>query len=569
MSSPEDLNAPPASRGRLAASCNIPESLVAVLWRRGLRDPAALDAFLNPSLADLPDPDLLKGMAPASRLLADWLAKGAPIVIYADYDADGLTAGALLYLYLRRLGHRRLHYLIPHRVRDGYGLHPHLLASVPVAAQRQPLLITVDCGITDREAVAAATELGFKVIITDHHQPDGELPAAAAVLNPHQAGCSFPCPNLAGVGVAFYLLMGLRRRLVEQGSHRAAELPRLKDFLDLVALGTVADMVKVTGANRILIRAGLEVLQGNQRPGPAALAAVAGITPGYAEDISFSLAPRLNAAGRIGEPEIAFKLLICDDPGQAAALAGELDELNRQRRAMSDKIYQDVRQTISSNIADLQNIILFAHEQWHPGVLGIAATRLALEYDRPAILCALTNGVAKGSGRSVAGLDLLAAVAGCRELLAGYGGHAAALGVSMPKEVVAQFRERLNQQLISELPRARQERGEVDVDWFFADGAMEPGFTAAYQRLAPFGPGNPEPQFRIRGRVGKATVVGSKHLRFSWQQADQSYNAIAFGRADALPLTSGVVEFTFTLRRNFYQGRSSWQLKVSELISAK
>ncbi|MDZ7641570.1 MAG: single-stranded-DNA-specific exonuclease RecJ [Desulfurivibrio sp.] len=562
---------PQTTRRQLAAACNLPESLVAVLWRRGLRDEKALSGFLQPSLADLPDPDLLQGMPAASRLLAHQLAVGGPVVIYADYDADGLTAGALLYLFLRRLGHHQLHYLLPHRIRDGYGLHPHLLAQWQERATGAPppLLLTVDCGISDLKAVTAANELGFQVIITDHHQPRDELPAAAAILNPHQGGCSFPDHNLAGVGVAFYLLMGLRRRLVEQGSHRPDQLPNLKDFLDLVALGTVADMVAVTGVNRILLKAGLEVLQQNRRPGLAALAAQAGIIPGYAEDISYTLAPRLNAAGRIAEPEIAFRLLISDDPAQAATLAGELAELNRRRRAMSDRIYEEVCQDIALNYSNSQNIIMFAREEWHPGVLGIAATRLALEYDRPTILLNLENGVAKGSGRSVAGLDLLAAVTDCQGLLAGYGGHAAALGVSLPREAVADFRRHLNDRLAVALQEARSARESTTVDWFFADGRIEPGFVAAYQRLAPFGPGNPEPRFKIRSPVSQAAVVGEKHLRFQLPQPEQNYHAIAFGQGAGLPLTNGVVEFIFAFKRNFYRGRSSWQLKVSELNTAK
>lgn len=556
-------------RRRLAAACRLPEPLLEVLWRRDCRDEATIKAFLHPALGDLPDPDLMKGMAEGSRLLAQAVGEGAPIVIYADYDADGLTAGALLYLYLRRLGHRQLHYLLPHRVRDGYGLHPHLLEplrqQLGTAGGPRPLLLTVDCGIGDQQAVAAARAMGFRVVVTDHHQPHGELPLAEAVLNPHQQDCPFPCKNLAGVGVAFFLLMGLRRRLVEGGSQTRTSLPNLKDFLDLVAVGTVADMVPVRGSNRILIKAGLEVLAAGGRPGLAALAEIAGIKPRYAADISFMLAPRLNAAGRIAEPEIAFRLLISEQAEEAAELAAELEQLNRSRREMSDQIYYSIRQGLQDNDLESQNILIFAETGWHPGVLGIAATRLALEFDRPAILLSLENGLAKGSGRSVAGLNLLASVAASAGCLEGYGGHAAALGLTIKSAVLTTFQQELNQRLAIELPLARSSRGQEGSDWHFGDGGLELGFIEAYCLLEPFGPGNPEPRFSLRGPLRKATVVGGKHLKFRWQQPGQGYDAIAFNQASAISLTGGPVELLFSLQRNFYQGNFSWQLKVSRL----
>lgn len=563
---------PPLEPGlcrRLAERLQLPEALVAVLWRRGHRDEAAITAFLNPSLQDLPDPDLMLGMKRASAIMAAAVEQGGPIVIYADYDADGVTAGALLYLYLRRLGHHNLHYLLPHRITDGYGVHPHLLAALrqKLAADARPLLVTVDCGIGDHQAVAAANELGYTVIVTDHHRPPAELPPAAAILNPHQTGCPFPYKDLAGVGVAFYLLMGLRRRLVESGLHTPGELPNLREYLDLVALGTVADMVSVRGVNRTLVKAGLEVLGVGIRPGPEALVAAAGIGTReiYAADISYLLAPMINAAGRIAEPETALRLLVSENRDEAVVLATKLEELNRQRRELSDEIFESVRQKMAVSPGEEEHILIYASPDWHPGVLGIAATRLSREYQRPAILFNLEDGVARGSGRSVAGLDLLAAVTACQQLLAGYGGHAAALGLSLDERRLASF----GQQLDREIWRLRQGAAiwppePATVDWFFPAGQIDLRLIGAYPLLEPFGPGNPEPLFRVQGKLEQPGVVGRNHLRFRWRQPGLTCNGIAFGYgATDLPRVNQTQDLTFVLQRHIYQGRSSWQLKIS------
>lgn len=558
----------------LAARLNLPAALVAVLWRRGYRDEERIRAFLHPNLADLPDPDLLLGMGSAVELLTSALGSSQPIVIYADYDADGLTAGALLYTFLQAQGHRQLHYLLPHRLEDGYGVHAHLLAELlrqlPTAAR--PLLLTVDCGISDHQAIAAANDLGFTVIVTDHHRPPPQLPPAAAILNPHQPGCPFPCKNLAGVGVAFYLLMGLRRHLAREGFWAAGTQPNLKEYLDLVALGTVADMVPLRGVNRILVRAGLEVLQATTRPGLAALAEIAGIPAGLkgtkgqgralcSEDISFALAPRLNAAGRVAAPETAFRLLITDDEGEAAALAAELEKLNRWRRELSENIYLDVRRQAGQAERQDLNILIYSDPSWHPGVLGIAASRLVRDFDRPVILLGEEEGIIKGSGRSIEGLDLLAAVGNCEELLLGYGGHAAALGLSLQKDKLELFRRQLDRetgQRLATMPA----REALSIDWSFPEGRIDRYLTSIYHLLEPFGSGNPEPIFQVRGRLARPTLAGRNHLRFHWQQPDLCLPGIAFDYGAIDPeLSSRTVELIFTLRRNFYQGQVSWQLQ--------
>ena len=564
--------------GELAARLNLPAALVAVLWRRGYRDAERIRAFLHPSLADLPDPDLLLGMAPAVELLTAALGSGQPIVIYADYDADGLTAGALLYTFLQAQGHRQLHYLLPHRLEDGYGVHAHLLADLrrQLPAAARPVLLTVDCGISDHQAIAAANDLGFRVIVTDHHRPPPQLPPAAAIINPHQPGCPFPCKNLAGVGVAFYLLMGLRRHLAREGFWATGTQPNLKEYLDLVALGTVADMVPLRDANRILVRAGLKVLQATARPGLAALAEIAGIPAGSketkgqgralcSEDISFALAPRLNAAGRVAAPETAFRLLITDDEREAAALAAELEKLNRWRRELSESIYQDVRRQAGQPEAQNLNIIIFSDPSWHPGVLGIAASRLVKDFDRPVILLGEEEGIIKGSGRSIEGLDLLAAVGNCEDLLRSYGGHAAALGLSLQKDKLELFRLQLDRETGQRLA-AMPAREAFSIDWTFPKERIDSKLTSIYHLLEPFGPGNPEPIFQVQGRLARPGLAGRNHLRFQWQQPDLCLPGIAFDYGEIDPnLSQRTVELIFSLRRNFFQGQVSWQLQTKSI----
>mgnify|MGYP005839541031 CR=1 FL=1 len=581
---------------QLAAKSGLPVAMAAILLRRGLRTPEQINAFLHPRLQDLPDPDLMLGVPKAAELTANAMGARQPTVIYADFDVDGLTAGALLYLFLRSAGHRNLHYILPHRLSDGYGVHPHLLEDFTskIAPGARPLLITVDCGITDIAAVTRAKELGFTVIVTDHHRPSEQLPPADAIVNPWQPGCPFPCKNLAGAGVAFYLLMGLRRHLAAQGFWaKGQQAPNLKEYLDLVAMGTIADMVPLRGVNRILCRAGIEVLATGQRPGICAMLENSDIQkdkgnnsskipPGangnralFASDISFTLAPRLNAAGRVSHPENAFRLLITENGQEAKVLATELENLNRWRREVSDKIYREATERFyaltggegegEKRGAEEQKIIVLADEKWHLGVLGIAATRLTRDFKRPVILLGRDKGVWKGSGRSVAGLDLLAAVSACEEFLLGYGGHAAALGLSVDEQNLPLFQQAVEIEAGARLATTQGEE-ETKCDWFFSHGQIEKGITSGYHLLEPFGPGNPEPLFGIRGRLARAELVGRDHLRFKWEQSNLNMPGIAFGDGTRrMEYAQNEVEMIFAIKRNFYQGRCDWQIQAKSI----
>lgn len=564
----------------LAARCGLPLPLAAVLIRRGVRSQEQADLFLSPNLNQLPPPAAMLGMEQAVTLLAAAVREARPILVYGDYDADGLTAAAMLTDFLRRCRHPAVRCFIPHRLDDGYGLHERHLVALGREMQaewgRPPLLLTVDCGISDLAPVAAAKELGFTVIITDHHRPGPTLPAADAILDPCRPGCPFGEHELAGVGVAFYLITGLRRALAEQGFWAAGQLPNLKEYLDLVAIGTLADMVKLQGVNRILVRAGLEVLGAQaRRPGLAALAAVAGITgrPWRAEDIAMLIAPRLNAAGRLASPAIALNLLLAENPTEAAKLAGELESINLQRKELNESIYQSVRQRALATLADEpRHCLIFADPAWHPGVVGIAATRLLKELRQPVIIMGMDNGIARGSGRSGDGIDLLEAVMECQDLLLEWGGHGAALGLTIRAENLAQFGSRLEMALERQTGKAAgAAKGDEApaADWIFADQRIEARLPEFYHRLEPFGAGNPEPLFRVRGRLSRPKVVGNSHLRFAWRQEEVAWDGIAFGLGSlSARATLEEMEMLFSFRRNFFRGEEKWQLHALDLRPA-
>lgn len=560
----------------LAAQCGLPLPLAAVLIRRGVRSQEQADLFLSPNLNQLPSPAAMLGMEQAVALLAAAVREARPILVYGDYDADGLTAAAMLTDFLRRCRHPAVRCFIPHRLDDGYGLHERHLVALGREMQaewgRPPLLLTVDCGISDLAQVAVAKELGFTVIITDHHRPGPTLPAADAILDPCRPGCPFGEHELAGVGVAFYLIMGLRRALAEQGFWTAGQLPNLKEYLDLVAIGTLADMVKLQGANRILVRAGLEVLAQPRRPGLTALAAVAGISgrPWRAEDIAMLIAPRLNAAGRLASPTISLDLLLAENPAEAAKLAAELESINLQRKELNELIYQSVRQRALATLADgPRHCLMFADPAWHPGVVGISATRLLKELGRPVIIMAMNNGIARGSGRSTGNIDLLEAVRECQDLLLEWGGHGAALGLTIRAENLAQFGHRLEMALEQRTGNAAEMvvgRETPVADWDFSDQRIEARLPEFYHRLEPFGAGNPEPVFRVRGRLSRPKVVGNSHLRFVWRQEEATWDGIAFGLG-SLSVRAEVeeIEMLFSFRRNFFRGEEKWQIQAVDL----
>ena len=425
-------------------------------------------------------------------------------------------------------------------------------------------MITVDCGISCAEQVRTLKQGGWAVVVTDHHRPPEMLPAADAIINPILAGCNFPGKNLAGVGVAFYLAMGVRSSLKEYGEPLSCDV-NLKNYLDLVAIGTVADLVPLTGVNRILVKTGLEVLAQTKRPGIVELLRVSGLGNGVtSEDIAFRLAPRLNAAGRLGEAGRALDLLITNDADHANTLAMELNDENNRRKKMVEEINLQAGLLAEQAVAAGKMGLVLSGEHWHPGVIGIAAARVSEQLCRPTLLFTTENGYARGSGRSAAGIDIHEILNEVREMFTEFGGHRAAVGLSMDAArldvLASHFDRRVAGQLTEEMLRAR-----LHIDWNEdGDDIFGPEFLSLLRGMSPFGNANPEPVFAASGQVENAKVVGLKHLKFAMRFPGARINGIGFGLADFLPIAvaGGRLRAAFRMRLNTFNKKTEWQMEV-------
>jgi single-stranded-DNA-specific exonuclease len=529
---------------------------------------------LDTALARLHRPSELLGMDAAVGLLTQALEQRQRILVIGDFDADGATSSALLVAALRALGAAAVDYLVPNRFEFGYGLTPEIVA---VAAGRSPdLIVTVDNGISSIEGVAAARERGIPVLVTDHHLPGDALPDAAAIVNPNQPGDTFPSKALAGVGVAFYVITALRAHLESRGwfERQAIARPNLAGYLDLVALGTVADLVPLDSNNRILVRQGLQRIRAGQcRPGIRALLEVAGRTVSrvVAADFGFAAGPRLNAAGRLDDMSRGIECLLSEDPQQALQLAQELDALNRERREIEADMKQQAVEAVKAlHLRDdsLPPGLCLYDAGWHQGVIGILAARIKEQFHRPVIAFASSGDNAlKGSARSVPGLhirDTLAAVAARHpQLLHKFGGHAMAAGLSLAESDLpafdAAFQEELRLRLDSDaLLGVLESDGELGED----DFALE--FAELLRNAGPWGQGFPEPMFHGLFTVLGQRVVGDKHLKLSLRPQDsrRTLDAIAFNQAEQAPAVGQRLRLVYRLDSNEYRGMLGVQLIV-------
>jgi single-stranded-DNA-specific exonuclease len=549
---------------RLARELDLEPRVARVLACRGLTDPADAARFLSSSLGDLPDPFLMRGMEQAVAALRDALARGDRIALYGDYDVDGVTSTALLAGFLRAVGANVVTY-VPHRLVEGYGLNT--AAVRRLAAEGAKLLVSLDCGITSVAEVRAAADLGLRTVVVDHHTVPVELPSAAAILNPHQPDCAYPYKPLAAVGVTFCLAMALRKRLRDAGRFGADRPePNLRHQLDLVALGTVADVVPLTGVNRILVRAGLEVLARPRRAGLRALKRVSGMPEDgrvTAGQVGFRLGPRINAAGRLDDASRGVRLLLEESAGAALALAEELDRENRARQELERGILEQATAQARERVAAGVRGLVLAQEGWHPGVVGIVASRIVERFHRPAILVGISDGVGKGSGRSIEAFHLHDALSRCAEHLTRFGGHRHAAGMTLDAAALPSFRERFEQharQVLTDedlLPRCRIE-GRLGPD----DVGEE--MAHAVERLAPFGAGHPEPLFAMLGRPRSARVVGATgaHLKLGFGGGLQ---AIGFSLGDRVAMCSSDVEAAVTVGFDDWNGARRVQLTIRDL----
>jgi single-stranded-DNA-specific exonuclease len=502
-----EATAQPGAEGaaRLAAELGLRPATGRALWARGHRDAEAAARFLEPRLDHLPDPFGLKGIEAAVGRLTRALEAREAICIYGDYDVDGVTSTALLVSVLRKLAAcapgpqapAKVDFYVPHRLVEGYGLN--LAALGKIAARGARLLVSADCGVTAVAEIDGAARLGLDVVVIDHHtsaQLAEDLPRAVAILNPHQPGCAFPGRELAAVGVAFNLLAALRKRLREAGWFAAHLEPNLREQLDLVALGTIADVVPLTGANRVLVHFGLKEIGRGARPGLVALKAVAQVTGEVsASDVGFKLGPRINAAGRLDDASVGVRLLLSEDPVEARRLAEQLDRANAERQDLQQRIaVEAIEQAARLGPPEERRMLVVSSPGWHAGVVGIVASRLVERFHRPALVLAEEGDQAKGSGRSVEGFHLYDALARCTAHLTRFGGHRHAAGVTVQKSALPALAEALEAQARAQLDPALL-TPRLRVDAVLAPGEIDLALARELSRLAPFGAGNPEPVF--------------------------------------------------------------------------
>ncbi|KAB0669583.1 single-stranded-DNA-specific exonuclease RecJ [Oryzomonas sagensis] len=548
---------------RLGTDLALHRLTAAVLAARGIETAREAGPFLAPSLSDMLDPLLLRGMAAAVKRLLAARRNRDTICIYGDYDVDGISGTALLVSFLRQTGFS-CRYFIPNRFDDGYGLNREAIQGI--IALGANLIVSVDCGITAVEEALFCREQGIDLIVVDHHLPKETLPDAAAVVNPMQPGCPYPFKSLAGVGVAFNLLVALRMALRDEGAFTGGHEPDLREWLDLVALGTIADVVPLTGQNRIFAFHGLKQLSAATKPGIQALKRVAGVTGGVScGQVGFRLAPRLNAAGRMESAVPGVDLLLSIDQTESQGIAEDLDAANAERQATERRILDEAVEMVETSGAypDCRSIVL-ASQNWHQGVVGIVASRLVERYHRPTILISLDEeGGAKGSGRSITGFHLLDAVTACSPFLERFGGHRYAAGVGLRADAVPAFAAAFEAEA-ARLLTADDLVAQLDVDAEAQPGDITPELARELKRLEPFGAGNPEPVLLMRGlRVMEHRVVGDGHLKLRLAGGGCHFNAIAFRLASReLP---GMVDIAFFPEMNEWNGNSTLQLRVKDL----
>ena len=528
--------------------------LAAVLCRRGLREPEAALAFLDADETSLADPMLLTDMDKAAARLRRAIETREKTAVYGDYDVDGITSSCMVTDYLRSKGVPCRLY-IPDRMEEGYGVNAGAIEAL--RAEGVSLIVTVDCGVTTVEETAYAASLGVEMIVTDHHECREILPCAVAVVDPKRPDCAYPGAELAGVGVAFKLLCAL------EGDPEAV----LRRYADLVAIGTVADVMPLTGENRCIVRRGLEKFDADPRPGLRALAEQAklGGRRLTATSIGFSISPRLNASGRLGRVGVATELLLTGDPRLAGEKAAELCDLNRERQNLELGIWQEALRRLGP--AEQDAPIVLAGEGWHQGVIGIAASRLTEAYNVPAVMISLEGDKGKGSCRSCGGFNLFDALSECAEHLEGFGGHALAAGLTIRRERIPAFRAAL-----AAYWRAHPAVAEPSLDFDLCVDRPELLSMRSVEeldRLEPCGTGNPRPALCLCGaRLTELTPIGGgRHLRLRLERFSQSYEAIFFGRRmeEIVPRPGDWVDAAFYPQINTFRGHSSVQLLLSEL----
>ena len=553
-----------ASRA-LAAALDLHPTVARLLCLRGFGDPDVAHRFLNPSLDHLHDPFRLADMDRAVARLEQALARKERIAVHGDYDVDGITSTVILRRALEMLGGTVVHF-IPERLRDGYGLQP--AAIERLHADGVGIVVSVDCGIRSTDAARRARALGVDRIITDHHEPEGTVPDAVAVINPKRHDCTYPDKHLAGVGVALKLVQAL--------CTRAGKAKWLSAFVKVAAVGTLADVVPLVGENRVIARFGLASLsRGPHTVGLRALLEASGLAGKTIDSyqVAFMLAPRVNAAGRMSTPDIATRLLLATDEAmadEARALAQQLNDENLKRQQEEAELVAQARKAIETDPAvGAHNVLVVGGDGWHRGVIGIAASKLVDTYHKPAIVLSVEGGIAHGSCRSIPDFDMLAALEHCADVFVRFGGHKQAAGLTMEAARVPEFRARINAYADDTL-EPDQLRPRLRIDGPLSLKAITPDLVRGLDALGPFGMGNPRPVFHASPVeiVDGPRAIKDRHLSMTFNQEGRRFRAIAWRaveQADFLEKNRAGVNLAFSLERNEYQGETYLELNVADI----
>ena len=541
------------------------EVIARVLANRNILNPNLARPFFTPNLDMLHNPYLMQDMDKAVERVLKNIKSGKPIMVFGDYDVDGTTGAAALYLAFQKFG-ADVTYYIPDREKEGYGLSYH---GIEVAKDIGiDLIITCDCGINAFVQVDFANEQNIDLIITDHHTTDTELPKAHAILNPKREDCEYPFKGLCGGGVAFKLITAV-------GNELNIPLTDYEEIIPLITLGIAADVVPIKDENRVLVHHGLNILKNLEKPGLKTLLELAGLK-GHVSvgQLVFSIAPRINAAGRLGDANRAVELLVTDDQDKARLLAKELDNENKRRQMIQQAVVDEALLKVNAE-ADLknENALVLANAGWHPGVVGIVASKIKEEFNRPTIIIALENGSGKGSARSVAGFDLYEALTACKTHLDGYGGHPMAAGLTLSNQKLEDFKKAFidfaNERLTKENLQAT-----LTLDSEMALQDITPRFMEFLDKLSPYGPGNMRPKFAIRNVeiAGVPKVIGKtgEHIRFKIKQGLKSYPAVGFGLSNKyeMLITGQPVDIACVVETNEWQGNTSIQMNVRDIKRA-
>ena len=550
---------------RLASALDVHPMIARLLCLRGLTDVAEATRFLNPSLSHLHDPFKLTDMDRAVDRIERALAQRERIAIHGDYDVDGITSTVILRRALEMLGGDVVHF-IPERLRDGYGLQRPAIERLH--AERVALVVSVDCGIRSTDAAARARELGLDLIVTDHHEPDGTLPAALAVINPKRPDCTYPDKHLAGVGVALKLVQAL--------CQRAGKDKWLPAFVKIAAIGTLADVVPLVGENRVIARLGLASLsRGPHTIGLRSLLDASGLSGKTIDSyqVAFMLAPRVNAAGRMSTPDIATRLLLATDEAmgdEARALAQQLNDENLRRQQEEADLVAEARKAIETDPAvGAHNVLVVGGDGWHRGVIGIAASKLVDMFHKPAIVLSVDGDVAHGSCRSIPDFDMLAALESCSDVFIRFGGHKQAAGLTMETARLPEFRARINAHA-DQVLEPDQLRPRLRIDGPLSLRSITPSLMRDLDTMGPFGMANPRPVFHASGVeiVDGPRTLKERHLKMTFSQDGRRFRAIAWRaaeRADFLNQNRAAVNLAFSLEKNEFQGETYLELSVADI----